>query len=77
MTLTLYEPEVVTVIDFVVAPDDHKYAVPVVAVSVTEPPVQNVVGPLAVMVGVGADPTVTAVADDVAEQPFICDTLTV
>ena len=44
---------------------------PVVAdVRVTDPPVQNVVGPLADIVGVGADPTVTAVAADNAEHPF-------
>ena len=37
----------VTLIDCVVAPFDHEYAVPLVAVSVTLPPAQNVVGPLA------------------------------
>lgn len=42
---------------------------PVLAVSVTLPPVQKVVGPPAVMVGVGADPTVTGVFADVEEHP--------
>lgn len=40
------------------------------AVSVTDPPLQKVVGPLAVMVGVGAAPTLTEVANEVAEQPL-------
>jgi hypothetical protein len=43
--------------------------VPLLAVSVTLPPVQNVVGPPAVIVGVGAVPTVTAVLVDVELQP--------
>jgi hypothetical protein len=43
-------PEVVTLIDWVVAPLDHRYDVPEEAVSVTLPPWQKVVGPLAVMV---------------------------
>jgi hypothetical protein len=43
--------------------------VPVVAVRVTLPPVQSVVEPLAVMVGVGAVFTVMLVAVEVAEQP--------
>jgi hypothetical protein len=60
---------VLTVIDEVVAPFDHKYAVPLLAVSITLPPLQNVVAPFGVMVGTGADPTLTDVADEVAEQP--------
>jgi hypothetical protein len=43
--------------------------VPVVAVNVTLPPVQSVVDPLAVIVGVGAVLTVILVAVEVAEQP--------
>ena len=39
------------------------------AVSVTLPPVQKVVGPPAVMVGVGAVPTLTAVLAEVEEHP--------
>ena len=38
--------------------------------SVTEPPAQKVVGPPAVMVGVGFELTVTTVAAEVALQPF-------
>ncbi|MNY19287.1 hypothetical protein D3C86_1527120 [compost metagenome] len=46
----------------VVAPLDHKYVVPVLAVKVTEPPAQKVNGPPAVMVGAaGAALTVTVV----------------
>jgi hypothetical protein len=44
-------PEVVTVIDCVVAPFDQRYDVPAVAVSVTLPPLQKVVGPPGVIVG--------------------------
>ena len=54
--------------DFVVFPFDHRYELPVLAVSVTLPPAQNVVAPLAVMVAVGLFVTVTTVGADVAEQ---------
>ena len=51
----------------VVAPFDHKYVVPALDVSVTEPPAQNVVGPEAVIVGAaGSALTVTTVAADTA-----------
>jgi hypothetical protein len=44
----------------VVAPVDHKYVVPALEVKVTLPPVQKVVGPPAVIVGVpGSALTVT------------------
>jgi hypothetical protein len=56
--------------DCVVAPFDQRYEEAEDAVSVTEPPAQNVVGPPAVMVGVGTAFTVTAMAAEVAEQPF-------
>jgi hypothetical protein len=47
----------------VVAPVDHRYVVPALEVNVTLPPVQNAVGPPAVMVGVaGSALTVTTVA---------------
>jgi len=55
----------------VVAPFDHAYADPADAVSVTEPPAQNVVGPLGVIVGVdGAAFTVTFITALVALQPL-------
>ena len=63
-------------IEGVVAPFDHKYEVPELAVKRTLPPEQNVSGPPAVIVGVGAFPTVTEVLVDVAEQPPFCVTLT-
>ena len=44
--------------------------VAVAAVKVTDPPLQNVVGPSGVMVGDGNGFTVTTVGIDVAEQPF-------
>lgn len=53
----------------VVAPFDHRYAVPALAVSDTLPPWQKVVAPPGVMVGTGADPTVTEVTAEVAEHP--------
>src|SRR5690242_9255635 len=50
--VTLYAPAALTVMDWVVAPFDQRYDAAVLEVSVTEPPSQNVVGPLAVTVGV-------------------------
>ena len=52
----------------VVAPVLHKYEVANVEVKVTEPPVQKVVEPLAVMFAVGKGFTVTAVAAEVPPQ---------
>jgi len=76
VTVTLYEPLVVTLIDCVVAPVDHEYDAAAGAVSVTEPPAQNVVGPLGVIVEVGNGFTVTEVAALVALQPFAFVTVT-
>jgi hypothetical protein len=66
-------PLELTVIDEVVAPVDQRYDAPLDAVSVTLPPVQNVVGPPAVIAGVaGMALTVTAAAADAALlQPFV------
>ena len=63
----------------VVAPFDHKYVVPALEVSVTEPPAQNVVGPEAVIVGVaGKALTVTTVAADAGlKHPLAFVTCTV
>jgi hypothetical protein len=67
-----------TVIDCVVAPFDQRYDAEAGAVSVTEPPLQNVVGPLAVTTGVaGTGSTVTTTSSDVAQQPFADVMLTV
>jgi hypothetical protein len=56
-----------TVILAVVAPVDHKYEAPALEVNVTLPPVQKVVGPPAVIVGVaGTALTVTIVAVEAA-----------
>jgi hypothetical protein len=72
-------PEVVATIDCVVAPFDQRYDEPAEAVSVTEPPAQNVVGPPAVIVGVtGSASTVTTVGVEVAlaqPLPFVTVTL--
>ena len=71
VTCTEYEPVVLTVMLAVVAPVDHRYEVPALEVRVTLPPVQNVSGPPAVIVGVeGTALTVTFVAAEGAlRQP--------
>jgi hypothetical protein len=66
----------VTLIDGVVAPFDQRYDEPVLAVSVTDPPVQNEVGPEALIVAAGAGKAVTVVAEEVALQPFAFVTVT-
>ncbi len=69
-------PEELAVIDCVVAPFDQRYAEPADAVSVTETPEQNVVGPDAVTVATGLSLTVTDVAALVALQPAALVTVT-
>jgi hypothetical protein len=66
-------PLVLGAIDCVVAPVDQRYDAPLEAVRVTLPPVQNVVGPPAVIVGVaGTALTVTAIATEASLlQPFV------
>ncbi len=66
-----------TVIACVVAPVDQRYDEPLLAVSVTLPPVQNVVGPPAVIVAVGLLLTETVVGALVTVQPaaFVTATL--
>ena len=65
----MYVPAVVAVMDWVVAPFDHKYVVPALEVNVTEPPAQKVVAPPAVMVGAaGAVPLVTVTGVEFAEE---------
>lgn len=48
---TVYDPVVVTVIDWVVSPVDHRFPEEAEEVKVTDPPSQNVIGPEAVIVG--------------------------
>src|SRR5436305_1343932 len=55
----------------VVAPVDQAYADAADAVSVTEPPAQNVVAPAAVIDGVAAVAVVTSTGADAAEQPAL------
>ena len=77
VTVTLYEPVAFTAIDCVVAPVDQRYVNPAGAVNVTKPPVQKVVEPFGVIVGVaGAAFTVTDVAALVALQPLALVTVT-
>jgi hypothetical protein len=67
---------VVALIDCVVAPLDQRYDAPALAVSVTEPPAQNVVGPPAVIVATGGSFTTTVVGAELALQPFAFVTVT-
>ena len=63
-------PAVVTVIDWVVSPVDHKFPLEAEEVNTTDPPAQNVVGPPAVITGTeGIGLTVTVVGADVDVQP--------
>lgn len=64
-------------IDCVVAPFDQSQDEPVLAVSVTLPPWQNVVGPEAVIVGAGGvGLTLTETGADDAEHPLALVTVT-
>jgi hypothetical protein len=54
----------------------HRYELPELAVSTTEPPWQNVVGPPAVIVAVAEFVTVTATGVLVAEHPLAFVTVT-
>ena len=68
VTVTEYEPEFVTTMDCVVAPVDQRLPEAAEEVSITDPGVQNVVGPPAVIVGVaGTGFTVTVVPADAAD----------
>jgi hypothetical protein len=55
----------------------QRYALPVEAVSVTEPPLQKVVAPEALIVAAGEVTTVTVVAIEVALHPLTSVTVTV
>ena len=70
-------PLLVTLMDCVVAPVDQRYDVAALAVSVTLPPLQKLVGPEALIVGVVAVVTETFVAALVAAQPFASVVITV
>jgi len=77
VTVTVYEPEVVTVIDWVWAPVDHDQLSPAEAVNTTEPPSQKVVGPPGVIVAAGMGFTVIVAVPDVVsvQVPFITTAL--
>ena len=77
VTVTVKFPVAVTLIDCVVAPVDHNQDAPALAVNVTFPPLQKVVGPPAEMVAVGLAFTVTVVAEDVLLHPSTSVTVTV
>lgn len=78
VTWTVRVSLVVTTTDCDVEPSDQSHELPALAVRVTLPPAQNVVGPLGVIVGAdGAGLTVTTVGDEVAVQPSALVTSTV
>ena len=69
--VTVYDPDAFTVIDGVIAELLHSIPVACDEVSVTLPPLQNVVVVFVEMVGaVGVGLTVTVIAFEVCEQPF-------
>jgi hypothetical protein len=70
-------PDCVTLIEDVIAPFDQRYVEPALAVSVTDPPLQKVVGPEALIVASGLVLTVTDFAAEVVLQPFAFVTVTV
>jgi len=75
VSVTLYVPAVVTVIDCVVAPFDQRFPVEADEVSTTFPPAQKVVEPAAVITGVaGRGFTVTLTGAEAADgQPETVD----
>ena len=75
--VTVYGPSTEATIVCVVSPELHKYEAAAGAESTTEPPAQNVVGPLAVTVATGAAFMVTVNGAEVAEQPSALVTVTV
>ena len=78
VTVTVYVPDEPVVMDCVVAPVFHRYAVPLFADSVTELPWQNDVDPEGVIVATGVvEFTETFTGADVLEQPLALVTLTV
>ena len=75
---TVKLPDAETVMDCVVAPLDQSHDVAALAVRTTSSPVQNVVAPSAVIVGVGGFGfTLTTTGLDVAKHPFASVTVTV
>jgi len=69
ITSTLNVPEAETVMDCVVAPFDQRFPVADEEVSVTFPPLQKVVAPLAVIVGMaGSGLTVTLTGAEAADE---------
>ena len=59
-----------------VSPVFHSQFLPALAVSVTDPPEQKVVGPLAEIVTNGSGFTRTGTKEETAEHPFISNTVT-
>ena len=67
---TVYVPDVVAVIEAVVAPLLQRYDVPPLAVKTTLPPEQKVNGPVGVIIAVGEAITVTTIELLIPEQPL-------
>ena len=78
VTVTLYDPEVLTLMYCSVEPFDHRYDADTGAPSRTLSPRQNVVGPHVEMCGVsGTGFTVTLTGDEIVGQPPEFVTITV
>ena len=71
MVFTESLEELFTVIDCEVSPVDHKYFLAAVADKLTDPPWQNVVEPLEVIVGITGVLTTIFNEEDQAEHPLI------
>lgn len=76
-TLTVYEPLVLTVIEFVVSPVDQVFPAGADEVKVTEPPLQKVVGPPGVIVGVAGGGFTVTMVPTLVELQVPLDTVTV
>jgi len=76
-TVTVYEPLVETVIALVVSVVDQVFPVGADDVNVTEPPVQKVVGPPGVMVGVAGGAVTVIVIPALFELHVPFETVTV
>ena len=77
MNVTVYDPEAVTVIDWVIAPVDQVCPLADEDVKVTELPEQKVVGPPAVMVGAAGSGFTVTVVEAAAEVQPLAVTVTV
>ena len=69
VTVTVNEPELLTVMDWVVAPLFQRYELPALAVNTTEPPLQKLVTPFGVMLAAGTGLTLMVTGAETALHP--------